>query len=220
MLWVQKERKEKEERDRCNVLQAWSWKKASSLISHQLTLHAAIELHLFLVSVCAYMYMWAYACVQEQGEGNISSICRTGKTVWNLSKLCTTDLESLTFGGTTGREMISEGFVIIPLVTGANILLSFPWTRFTPLPSAGRWNTRYSADYHRDPCGEDIAENHFLAFILYLLPPARLLFPSNKTHFVLACKLSTRFLEARKPNTQLLLSPSLVFKGTETVFIS
>lgn len=170
MLWVQKERKEKEERDRCNVLQAWSWKKANSLISHQLTLHAAIELHLFLVSVCAYMCMWAYACVQEQGEGNISSICRTGKTVWNLSKLCTTDLESLTFGGTSGREMISEGFVIIPLVTGTNILLSFPWTRFTPLSSAGRWNTRYSADYHRDPCRGGHSRKPFIG--IYPLSPA------------------------------------------------
>lgn len=65
---------------------------------------------------------------------------------------CTTNLKCLTFAGTTRRENISEGFVIIPLVTGTNILLSFPWAHSTPLSSTGRWNTWYSADYHRDPC--------------------------------------------------------------------
>lgn len=39
---------------------------------------------------------------------------------------CVTNLESTTFGAATRREMISEGFVIIPLVTETNFLLSLP----------------------------------------------------------------------------------------------
>lgn len=77
----------------CNVLQAHSWRKGNALISCQLTSDAAVEFHRVLFSVCALMYMQAHACVhasmhtQERGRGNVSPICRTGKTGWILQQL-------------------------------------------------------------------------------------------------------------------------------------
>ena len=93
------------------------------------------------------MHMWAHVCVrastrvQEQGEGNISPTCTTGKTVRNLSQVVGLHNKPWISSCRSNyrRETTSEGFGITPLVTGTNSLLPFPRTYSAPLSSAGRW---------------------------------------------------------------------------------
>lgn len=116
--------------------------------------------------------------------------------------------------------MISEGFVIIPLVTGTNFLLSFPRTYSTPLSNAGRRYASYSADYHQDPCRGRMQQKTVSWHLSFISCPLQgsIPFPQNPL-----CTGSRSIYKLSGSQKAWHTAPAVFvsyFKGTEPVFTS
>lgn len=172
---------------------------------------------------CEHTHMYTLPCTYKNKARGIflqpAELVKQPEIYHNLWS-CVTNLESTTFGVTTRREIISEGFAIIPLVTGTTFLLSFPWTYSNPLSNAGRWYASYSADYHQDPCRAGCSRKLFLG--IYPLSPAHckasVPIPQNTL-----CTCLQTIYKLSGSQKAWHTAPALFFsyfKGTETVFTS